>query len=479
MNCPNCGHQNIPGDNFCERCGNDLRAFSQAQSASQAVRYCSNCGTENSGGAQFCSGCGKSLSGSAPLPSPQVPQPQYQPQSPPTPQVVVINQEEEEQKKRRNRLLLPLFLLLLLACFCASFPYLSTGAAPGSREWIEYYAGIAGLSYQPEERESVIQGQVNPPVVIDNDNENRVASDNQPLNNQQADNIAQDSSIGGSCGYEITDVSINRLSVTALKAYNNGDQNPSVISFDLEYSGPWNEIMGDFYLEMGPPLVSGYDWIRSHCWMDSLNKIMCDGPGIYEKYAGVDYKVRNIEEFGLCLDCTDDCGYYFTLENPAFDPVAIGSDPEENASSGSSPADSSSDSSAGVELAGPPTISVSSATMCRKGPGKDYAGIGDLQPGEVAEIFGQYADGDYWVIENYGVGGECWLSGYYAEVKGKTDNLPYYEAPALPKQTITFNFQNLMNEKFVCELYIAPRQAPVTGAMIYSGHPFFHNLPNL
>ncbi|WP_455636356.1 zinc-ribbon domain-containing protein [Parabacteroides sp.] len=52
--CPNCGHINPEGTNFCSECGTKL-----APPAAQAAkRFCSNCGSEIAVGYRFCSACG-------------------------------------------------------------------------------------------------------------------------------------------------------------------------------------------------------------------------------------------------------------------------------------------------------------------------------------------------------------------------------------------------------------------------------------
>src|SRR6266540_1748461 len=57
-----------------------------------------------------------------------------------------------------------------------------------------------------------------------------------------------------------------------------------------------------------------------------------------------------------------------------------------------------------------PQISVSVATNCRVGPGKIYDRVGALLVGEVAEVYGRNAAGNYWYIRNPdSSGGFCWL----------------------------------------------------------------------
>jgi hypothetical protein len=86
---------------------------------------------------------------------------------------------------------------------------------------------------------------------------------------------------------------------------------------------------------------------------------------------------------------------------------------------------------------GAPTITVNLDTNCRRGPGKAYEIIGDLQVGEQGQVIGNYPDADYWVIIEPTLGRECWLWGNYATVTGDTSPLRNYTAPAMPTATPT------------------------------------------
>lgn len=80
-----------------------------------------------------------------------------------------------------------------------------------------------------------------------------------------------------------------------------------------------------------------------------------------------------------------------------------------------------------------PYISVSVATNCRVGPGKIYDRVGALLVGEVAEVFGRNANGNYWYIRNpRQPNGFCWLWGEYATVTGNFAALPVFTPPATP-----------------------------------------------
>src|ERR1041384_1036351 len=58
-----------------------------------------------------------------------------------------------------------------------------------------------------------------------------------------------------------------------------------------------------------------------------------------------------------------------------------------------------------------PQLSVSVDTSCRTGPGAVYARVSVLRAGEIADVVGRSADGNFWVIRNPdGTGDPCWIS---------------------------------------------------------------------
>lgn len=74
-----------------------------------------------------------------------------------------------------------------------------------------------------------------------------------------------------------------------------------------------------------------------------------------------------------------------------------------------------------------PTLSVSRDTMCRKCPTTRCPAIGDLQVGEITNVIARGGNiEDWWVVENYGVGGTCWIYTGYASVNGDISSLPYW-----------------------------------------------------
>lgn len=86
-----------------------------------------------------------------------------------------------------------------------------------------------------------------------------------------------------------------------------------------------------------------------------------------------------------------------------------------------------------------PLISVSVATNCRVGPGRQYDRVGALLVGEVAEVYGRDPTAAYWFIRNPDSGPEfCWLWGEYATLVGNIGNLPIYTPPPTPTPAPNF-----------------------------------------
>lgn len=83
------------------------------------------------------------------------------------------------------------------------------------------------------------------------------------------------------------------------------------------------------------------------------------------------------------------------------------------------------------------TVTVSTATNCRSGPGQGYPSIYGLPIGVTGKVVGKNPSvSNYWVIEipNSG-GGTCWLWGQYATVTGDTSGLKVFAVPATPTPT--------------------------------------------
>jgi uncharacterized protein YraI len=86
---------------------------------------------------------------------------------------------------------------------------------------------------------------------------------------------------------------------------------------------------------------------------------------------------------------------------------------------------------------GAPTVTVSTATNCRTGPGQAYPSIFGLPVGQIAEVTGKNTSTNYWIIKIPNGAGTCWLWGQYATVTGDTSALPTVAIPPTPTATIT------------------------------------------
>ena len=86
---------------------------------------------------------------------------------------------------------------------------------------------------------------------------------------------------------------------------------------------------------------------------------------------------------------------------------------------------------------GAPTVTVSTATNCRTGPGQAYPAIFGLPVGQIAEVVGKNTSTNYWIIKIPNGSGTCWLWGQYATVTGDTSALPTVAIPPTPTPTIT------------------------------------------
>ena len=87
-----------------------------------------------------------------------------------------------------------------------------------------------------------------------------------------------------------------------------------------------------------------------------------------------------------------------------------------------------------------PLISVSVATNCRIGPGRQYDRVGALLVGEVAEVYGRDPTGAYWYIRNPDSGPEfCWMWGEYATLVGNVGVLPIFTPPPTPTPAPNFD----------------------------------------
>ncbi|MEY2819548.1 MAG: hypothetical protein ACKOBL_06780 [Chloroflexota bacterium] len=87
-----------------------------------------------------------------------------------------------------------------------------------------------------------------------------------------------------------------------------------------------------------------------------------------------------------------------------------------------------------------PEVTVSQNTNCRTGPGVQYDNIGALLVTQKATVVGKNTSTGYWIINNPGKTGTCWLFPQYATVSGNTANLQEYSIPPTPTPSPTPTF---------------------------------------
>ena len=87
-----------------------------------------------------------------------------------------------------------------------------------------------------------------------------------------------------------------------------------------------------------------------------------------------------------------------------------------------------------------PEVTVSQNTNCRTGPGVQYDNIGALLVTQKAIVVGKNTSTGYWIINNPGKTGTCWLFPQYATVSGNTANLQEYSIPPTPTPSPTPTF---------------------------------------
>ena len=76
-------------------------------------------------------------------------------------------------------------------------------------------------------------------------------------------------------------------------------------------------------------------------------------------------------------------------------------------------------------------VTVSVDTWCRLGPGAEYEKVGILLVGEIAEVLGRDAFGQFWYIRNPDIGPEfCWISAEYATAEGNVLSIVAQPPPA-------------------------------------------------
>ncbi len=111
-----------------------------------------------------------------------------------------------------------------------------------------------------------------------------------------------------------------------------------------------------------------------------------------------------------------------------------------------------------------PQIWVSVNTNCRVGPGKVYDQVGYLLVGQVSDVYGRNAYGDYWYIRNVNqTTAYCWLWGQYATVSGNIAALPIFTPPPTP--TPMPNFDVYYNNMDSCANWWVDLRLENTGGM--------------
>lgn len=84
------------------------------------------------------------------------------------------------------------------------------------------------------------------------------------------------------------------------------------------------------------------------------------------------------------------------------------------------------------------TVSVTTATNCRLGPGQNFNIVYAMPIGQVAKVVAKNSYSGYWIIEIPGQTGQtCWLWGQYAVINGDPSTLNEVVTPTSPAPTIT------------------------------------------
>ena len=86
----------------------------------------------------------------------------------------------------------------------------------------------------------------------------------------------------------------------------------------------------------------------------------------------------------------------------------------------------------------PVLLTVSLATNCRAGPGREYDLLDVLNVGETAQAVGRYPAANYWIIQKPHGAGLCWLWGEYVTVVGGGGAAPARDDPAALPNSAAF-----------------------------------------
>jgi len=80
-----------------------------------------------------------------------------------------------------------------------------------------------------------------------------------------------------------------------------------------------------------------------------------------------------------------------------------------------------------------PSAQLTENTNCRKGPLAGYDLVITYLNGQLLDILGRNAAGDYWYVANpNNPSANCWLWGRYAQVSGDTGQVPVFTPPPTP-----------------------------------------------
>jgi hypothetical protein len=80
----------------------------------------------------------------------------------------------------------------------------------------------------------------------------------------------------------------------------------------------------------------------------------------------------------------------------------------------------------------PPLATALTAANCRTGPGTAYDLVGSFSEGQSSTVVGRNADSSWWLVENPGSSGTCWVWSDLVALNNLACEIPIYEAPPLP-----------------------------------------------
>ena len=126
-----------------------------------------------------------------------------------------------------------------------------------------------------------------------------------------------------------------------------------------------------------------------------------------------------------------------------------------------------------------PLVSVSAATNCRTGPGREYDRVFVVDIGITYEITGRFTPDDYWIIRLPN-GGQCWLWGQYASTVGDVNDLPEMVPPPTPTPAVgavTGTITDALDGSKVSNVVVKAQLSNVAITTNSDGTYFIGNLP--